>query len=106
MFVYVGLAMGKIFPLRKDVGFFVRTKFALGLAGVLLVISSLIVSLGLCTYARLKATLIISEVIPFIVLAIGVDNIFILYSAFDQTSHKDPLPHRMGMVTLLLRNDR
>jgi len=34
--------------------------------------------LGICSYAGIKATLIIVEVVPFLVLAVGVDNIFIL----------------------------
>ena len=35
-------------------------------------------SVGLCALAGVKITLIIAEVIPFLVLAIGVDNVFIL----------------------------
>lgn len=43
-----------------------------------MVAASVLGSLGLCSWLGVKATLIIMEVIPFLVLAVGVDNIFIL----------------------------
>ena len=46
---------------------------------VLLSVSS---SLGLFSYCGVAATLIIIEVVPFLVLAVGVDNIFILVQAY------------------------
>lgn len=54
----------------------------LGLAGVLIVALSVTSALGVYSYAGLPATLIIIEVIPFLVLAVGVDNIFILVQAY------------------------
>jgi Niemann-Pick C1 protein len=41
----------------------------LGLGGVLIVAASVLGSLGLCSWAGMSATLIIMEVIPFLVLA-------------------------------------
>lgn len=56
----------------------VDMKFSLGIAGVTIVMMSVSASIGFFSYLSVKATLIIFEVIPFLVLAVGVDNIFIL----------------------------
>ena len=60
----------------------VDSKIVLGLAGVLIVLVSVTSSIGLFSYAGVPATLIIIEVIPFLVLAVGVDNIFIIVQTF------------------------
>lgn len=39
---------------------------------------SVLASIGLCGYAGIPTTLLTIEVIPFLVLAVGVDNIFII----------------------------
>lgn len=54
----------------------------LGLCGVIIVLLSVLASIGLLSYLGVKSTLIIVEVIPFLVLAVGVDNIFILVQHF------------------------
>jgi Niemann-Pick C1 protein len=50
--------------------------------------SAVVSSIGLFSYFGQPVTLIIVEVIPFLVLAVGVDNIFILVQAFQR--HKLP----------------
>lgn len=57
-------------------------KVSLGLAGVLIVLLSVSSSIGFFSFMQIPATLIIIEVVPFLVLAVGVDNIFILVQAF------------------------
>ncbi len=57
-------------------------KITLGFSGVILVLLSVLTSIGIMGFVGQPMTLIIVEVIPFIVLAIGVDNIFILVQAF------------------------
>ncbi|CRK43314.1 hypothetical protein BN1723_019158, partial [Verticillium longisporum] len=54
---------------------------------------SISASIGLFSWAGLKATLIIAEVIPFIVLAVGVDNIFLIVHEFERVnvSHPDSM---------------
>lgn len=52
------------------------------MSGVLIVLASVASSLGIFSYFRIPATLIIIEVIPFLVLAVGVDNIFILVQGY------------------------
>jgi len=57
-------------------------KFTLGLCGVLIVLLSVASSIGFFSYLNVPATLIIIEVVPFLVLAVGVDNIFILVHSY------------------------
>lgn len=66
-----------IFP-RLPRKVFVGSKFTLGLFGIALVILSVASSVGFFSAVGVKVTLIIAEVIPFLVLAVGVDNVFIL----------------------------
>ena len=64
----------------------VDSKLIVGLGGVMIVLCSVASSLGTFSYAGVPATLIIIEVVPFLVLAVGVDNIFILVQTFQVSS--------------------
>lgn len=67
-------------PLQVD------SKISLGIAGILIVLSSVASSLGIFSYVGIPLTLIVIEVIPFLVLAVGVDNIFIIVQTYQVTS--------------------
>ncbi|EFN66499.1 Niemann-Pick C1 protein [Camponotus floridanus] len=75
MFGYIAVSLGQI---RSCTRLLYDSKITLGLGGVLIVLLSVICSVGLFGFIGVPATLIIIEVIPFLVLAVGVDNIFIL----------------------------
>ena len=60
----------------------IDSKIVLGLSGVLVVIVSVTTSIGLYSFMGVPLSLIIIEVIPFLVLAVGVDNIFILVQTY------------------------
>lgn len=75
-----------IFP-RLPRGLFVNTKISLGLFGISLVVLSVSTSVGFFSLLGVKVTLIIAEVIPFLVLAVGVDNVFILVHELDRQNH-------------------
>lgn len=64
-------------------------KFTLGLGGVVIVLASVAASIGFWSYLGVPATLIIIEVIPFLVLAVGVDNIFILVQDYQMDQLRD-----------------
>jgi hypothetical protein len=64
MFVYITLALGK-FPHP------VFTRALLGLQGILIVILSCVGAIGICAWCGLHITMIVSEVVPFLILALG-----------------------------------
>jgi len=63
---------------------FVNTKIILGLFGICLVLLSISTAVGFFSLLGVRVTLIIAEVIPFLVLAVGVDNVFILVHELDR----------------------
>ena len=74
MLLYVGIALGT-FPSA------VYNRFALGVLGITVVIFALVSSIGLTIYGDVPLTMISLEVVPFLILAIGVDNIFLISRA-------------------------
>ncbi|KAF5024807.1 hypothetical protein F66182_3123 [Fusarium sp. NRRL 66182] len=92
MFVYACMALGT--PLkhvfRNPAVLLVESKVSLGLAGIIIVLMSISASIGFFSWVGLKATLIIMEVIPFIVLAVGVDNIFLIVHELERVNVSFP----------------
>ena len=78
----------------------IDSKFSLGLCGIMIVLCSVVTSLGFWSYLHQPATLIIIEVVPFLVLAVGVDNIFILVQTYQRSSRypDEDIPNKMGFV--------
>lgn len=98
MFFYASLALGSTTisirsTLHNPAASLVQSKFTLGVVGILIVLMSISASVGLFSAAGIKVTLIIAEVIPFIVLAVGVDNIFLIVHEFERVniSHPDEI---------------
>lgn len=95
MLVYVTVSLGKWVTGKA---FFVKAKFTVGFFGVLMVIFSVTSAFGLFAWIGIKVDVFISsrrerresdrpplqvqiviiEVVPFLTLAIGVDNIFLI----------------------------
>lgn len=95
MFLYASIALGSTTlslrdMLRNPAVSIVESKFSLGVAGILIVLMSISASIGLFSWANLRATLIIVDVIPFIVLAVGVDNIFLIVHEFERVNIRNP----------------
>ncbi|RDW78581.1 sphingolipid transporter NCR1 [Aspergillus mulundensis] len=96
MFIYASLALGSVTMTWKSLihnpaNALVQSKFTLGVVGIVIVLMSVSASVGLFSAAGVKVTLIIAEVIPFLVLAVGVDNIFLIVHEFERlnVSHPD-----------------
>lgn len=76
MFLYIAFSLGRVKSYRRAM---IDSKITLGIGGVVIVLASVLSSCGLIGgYLKVPATLIIFEVLPFLVLAVGVDNIFII----------------------------
>lgn len=65
-----------------------RLRLLPGIGGVLVVAASVSSALGLCGWLGVPVSLIALEVTPFLALAIGVDNMFIISEEF---ARQDPL---------------
>ncbi|KAK6628499.1 hypothetical protein RUM43_002314 [Polyplax serrata] len=85
MFAYIAISLGQI---RSFSRLLADSKITLGLGGVIVVLISVACSVGIFGYIGVPATLIIIEVIPFLVLAVGVDNIFILVQTHSRLPRK------------------
>ncbi|XP_038664466.1 NPC intracellular cholesterol transporter 1 [Scyliorhinus canicula] len=97
MFLYISISLGHV---KSCWTFMVDSKISLGVAGIVIVLSSVTCSLGIFSYAGIPLTLIVIEVIPFLVLAVGVDNIFIIVQTFrrDQRLPNESLDQQIGRV--------
>ena len=104
MFIYASFALGSSGLSLKNLLnnpalAMVRSKFTLGVCGIIIVLMSVSASVGLFSAANIKVTLIIAEVIPFLVLAIGVDNIFLIVHEFERVNASfpdEPIDFRMS----------
>ncbi|XP_066939324.1 NPC intracellular cholesterol transporter 1-like [Macrobrachium rosenbergii] len=107
MFIYIAVALGQYTKLDR---LLIDSKITLGLGGIVIVSVSVLSSVGVYGYAGIQATLVVIEVIPFLVLAVGVDNMFILVQTFQREprgpteSRQEHIGRVVGQVapTLLL----
>ena len=112
MFLYITLALGQYGKFSWS-GFIIESKITLGLFGVMIVLLSVFASMGIFGFIGVPATLIIFEIIPFLVgfsqinrdllsqvLAVGVDNIFIMVQTYqrDQIQPTETHAEQVGRV--------
>lgn len=81
MLGYIAFALAALPPPQQLLQLFVLSRASLGAGGVVIVAGSVAGAMGLCSMFGMWSTLIIMEVIPFLVLAVGVDNMFVLAHA-------------------------
>jgi Niemann-Pick C1 protein len=101
MFLYIAMSLGHVESCRQ---WMIDSKITLGVGGVIIVLASVVASGGFFGYVGVPATLIIFEVIPFLVLAVGVDNIFIIVQTHQREvknpdeSHAEHIGRILGKV--------
>ncbi|KAG0232436.1 hypothetical protein BGW42_008154 [Actinomortierella wolfii] len=88
MFLYISLSVGRV-----DL---VKSKYGLGIAAVATVFVSLVMSIGICSVFGVTLTLMPWEILPFMIIVVGVENINILVHAVVETSMDLPVKERVG----------
>ncbi|KAM9216146.1 NPC1-like intracellular cholesterol transporter 1 [Dugong dugon] len=85
IFLYIALALGS-YSSRGRV--LVDSKVTLGLGGVAVVLGAVMAAMGFFSYLGLPSSLVILQVVPFLVLAVGTDNIFIFVLEYQRLPRK------------------
>ncbi|KAI8028562.1 NPC intracellular cholesterol transporter 1 [Camellia lanceoleosa] len=93
MFAYISVTLGDAPHLST---FYISSKVLLALSGIVIVLLSVFGAVGFFSAIGVKSTLIIIEVIPFLVLAVGVDNMCILVHAVKRQPQEFPLEGRIS----------
>lgn len=94
MFIYISIAMGE-FSLLKS-------RILLSLGGILVVLFSFLASVAIVSLLNVNLSLISAEVVPFLVLAIGVDNMFIITGAKDRLIKLHPNVEVIELIGLTI----
>ncbi|XP_017514095.1 NPC1-like intracellular cholesterol transporter 1 isoform X2 [Manis javanica] len=87
IFLYISLALGSYSGWRRVL---VDSKATLGLGGVAVVLGAVMAAMGFFSYLGVPSSLVVLQVVPFLVLAVGADNIFIFVLEYQR------LPRRPG----------
>uniref|UniRef100_H2Z2C5 SSD domain-containing protein n=1 Tax=Ciona savignyi TaxID=51511 RepID=H2Z2C5_CIOSA len=97
IFIYIAVALGTYTSVKRIP---VDSKLTLGVSGILVILASVFTSIGFFGYIGYATSLIVIEVVPFLVLAIGADNVFILTLEYqrDERRKDEDLPEQIGRV--------
>ncbi|KAM6178299.1 NPC1-like intracellular cholesterol transporter 1 [Rhynchocyon petersi] len=85
IFLYISLALGSYSSRRRVL---VDSKAMLGLGGVAVVLGAVMAAMGFFSYLGIPSSLVILQVVPFLVLAVGADNIFIFVLEYQRLPRK------------------
>ncbi|XP_060804008.1 NPC intracellular cholesterol transporter 1 homolog 1b-like [Amyelois transitella] len=78
MFIYVTFALGNIRSCRM---WLIDSKVMVALGSILVELISIFCAMGVMGFANITATLLAINVIPFFVLSVGIDNVFLMVNA-------------------------
>uniref|UniRef100_A0A3B3YYG4 SSD domain-containing protein n=1 Tax=Poecilia mexicana TaxID=48701 RepID=A0A3B3YYG4_9TELE len=85
IFVYIAVALGEYSSCKR---LLVDSKFLVGLGGILVVGCSVLASMGFYSWIGIPSSLVILQVVPFLVLAVGADNIFIFVLEYQRDARR------------------
>ncbi|XP_073767089.1 NPC1-like intracellular cholesterol transporter 1 isoform X1 [Danio rerio] len=100
IFLYIAVALGEYSSCKRIL---VDSKFLVGLGGILVVGCSVIASMGFYAWIGVASSLVILQVVPFLVLAVGADNIFIFVLEY-QRDLRRPGEQREEQIGRVLGN--
>ncbi|XP_059193898.1 NPC1-like intracellular cholesterol transporter 1 isoform X2 [Centropristis striata] len=100
IFVYIAVALGEYSSWKRIL---VDSKFLVGLGGILVVGCSVLASMGFYSWIGIPSSLVILQVVPFLVLAVGADNIFIFVLEY-QRDVRRPREKREEQIGRVLGN--
>ncbi|XP_050403061.1 protein patched homolog 1 isoform X2 [Patella vulgata] len=89
MFVYALLSLLK----WNDA---VNSQSGIGMAGVLLVSLSVAAGLGICSVLNIKFNASTTQIIPFLALGLGVDDMFLIAHTYAEHAKDIPFPYQTG----------
>ena len=92
MFLYISITIG-FFPNM------IHNRFGLGFVGIIIITGTLLAAIGVTFYWNAVLTVITAQICPFLILAIGADNMFLIVNA----EHEIPpsvtdIPERIGFA--------
>lgn len=80
MFVYVMLALGNVRHCRT---WLIDSKILVAIGSVLVVVLAIACGMGMMGYCGITATLLAINVIPFFILSVGIDNVFLMVNTLN-----------------------
>ncbi|KAM9360631.1 NPC1-like intracellular cholesterol transporter 1 [Symphorus nematophorus] len=97
IFIYIAVALGEYSSWRRIL---VDSKFLVGLGGILVVACSVLASMGFYSWIGVPSSVVVLQVVPFLVLAVGADNIFIFVLEYqrDVRRHGEKREEQIGRV--------
>ncbi|XP_048846056.1 NPC1-like intracellular cholesterol transporter 1 [Brienomyrus brachyistius] len=85
IFLYIAVALGEYSSFKRVL---VDSKILVGLGGILVVGCSVLASMGFYAWIGIPSSLVILQVVPFLVLAVGADNIFIFVLEYQRDERR------------------
>ncbi|XP_006824493.1 sterol regulatory element-binding protein cleavage-activating protein-like, partial [Saccoglossus kowalevskii] len=102
--MYAILFMYIYFSVRKIE--MVKSKWGLAFSAVAMVIASLTMSIGICSFCGLTPTLNGGEIFPYLVVIIGLENILVLTKSVVSTAVHLDVKIRVAQDTVALANEQ
>ncbi|XP_062854261.1 NPC1-like intracellular cholesterol transporter 1 [Trichomycterus rosablanca] len=100
IFIYIAVALGEYSSFKRIL---VDSKLLVGFGGILVVGCSVLSSMGFYAWIGQPSSLVILQVVPFLVLAVGADNIFIFVLEY-QRDLRHPGEKREEQIGRVLGN--